>query len=71
MSKYKIVTTLYYIVHMVKNREFMFVRFYDEDYEKGQCGARLIENKFCKPFKDDGWEILPVERQFTTKTVYD
>lgn len=70
MAKYKITPMVYYIVHMVKNREFMFVRFYTEDYEKGKCGAKLIEHKYCKPYKDAGWQILNIEKGYTSRTAY-
>lgn len=71
MGKYKIIPTVYYIVHMVKNKEFMFVRFYCEDFEKGQCGAKLIQSKYCKPYKDAGWEILDIEKGYSSKTSYN
>lgn len=68
---YRIVPSVFYIVHLTnKNHEFMFVRFYAEDFEKGKCTVRQIENHYCKGFIQLGWRIIDIERRYTSRTAY-
>lgn len=61
--------TRYYICHMVKNREIMFVRFYQEDFEI--LNTRIITSKLLKPYFKEGWELLDMDKLMTTKTEYN
>lgn len=61
--------TRYYICHMVKNREIMFVRFYQEDFET--LNTRIITSKLLKPYFKEGWELLDMDKLMTTKTEYN
>lgn len=64
------INTRYYIVHLVKEQEFMFVRFYVEDYDKGQLNARTIRNNYIVPYLEKGWEFLDIETLTTTRSEY-
>lgn len=61
--------TRYYICHLVKNREILFVRFYQEDFD-GDLNARRIQNELLEPYYKCGWELLDMDKLMTTKTEY-
>lgn len=62
--------TRYYIVHLVKNQEFLFVRFYNEDYEKGYLTATRVREELITPYLKMGWEFLDIETLTTTRSEY-
>lgn len=62
--------TRYYICHLVKNRNCMFVRFYQEDFD-GNLNVRKIQNQLLKPFYNDGWKLLDMDKLMTTRTEYN
>ena len=62
--------TRYYICHLVKNRECMFIRFYQEDFD-GDLNVKKIEGQLLKPYFEGGWRLLDMDRLSTTKTEYN
>ena len=49
-----------YIVTLVKNREFIIVRFSSVDY--GILNKKLIR-VYVEPFTKDGWQLLEIESE--------
>ena len=55
-----------FIVQLNKNREFIVLRFYKDDY--GYLSRKLIRN-MLSPYEKDGWDIMDIERLWTYKGV--
>lgn len=64
------INTRYYIVHLVKDQEFLFLRFYNEDYELGRLNANTIREELIKPYLNMGWKFLEIETLTTTRSEY-
>ena len=48
----------------------MFIRFYQEDFD-GDLNVKKIEGQLLKPYFEDGWRLLDMDRLSTTKTDYN
>ena len=48
----------------------MFIRFYQEDFD-GDLNVKKIEHQLLKPYFEDGWRLLDMDRLSTTKTEYN
>lgn len=55
-NKTRLVKT--YISTLVKNKEFIFIRFYDIDYEN--LNIRKVYS-MLEPYIKEGWEIISIE----------
>ena len=55
-----------YIVQLCKNREFIVIRFYKDDY--GELNIKLIR-KMIEPYIKDGWELMEIELIWTYKGI--
>ena len=55
-----------YIVQLCKNREFIVIRFYKDDY--GELTKNLIK-KMIIPYIDCGWELMDIELIWTYKGI--
>ena len=48
-----------FIVTLVKDMEFIIVRFARRDY--GLLNRKLIKNVYIQPYLKDGWTLLDIE----------
>ena len=48
-----------FIVTLVKDMEFIIVRFARRDY--GLLNRKLIKNVYIQPYLKDGWNLLDIE----------
>ena len=48
-----------FIVTLVKDTEFIIVRFARRDY--GLLNRKLIKNVYIQPYLKDGWNLLDIE----------
>ena len=48
-----------FIVTLVKDMEFIIVRFARRDY--GLLNRKLIKNVYIQPYIKDGWNLLDIE----------
>ena len=55
-----------YIVQLCKNREFIVIRFYKDDY--GELTRKLIR-KMLEPYIKDDWELMDIELIWTYKGI--
>lgn len=49
----------HFIVTLVKNREFIIVRFCRHDY--CALSKKLIREVYIKPYLNEGWKLLDIE----------
>ena len=48
-----------YVATLVKDREFIFIRFFKNDYEK--LTIKDIGTKYLVPYYKDGWKLLGID----------
>ena len=54
-----------FIVTLVKDMEFIIVRFARRDY--GLLNRKLIKNVYIQPYLKDGWTLLDIEVFYSEK----
>lgn len=51
---------LFFLCQLVKDRKFIFLRFFNEDFDK-PLSINKIQHELLTPYYKDGWVLIDIE----------